>query len=100
MIKKVIRYSKYDLVQPIYKSRVLPGLTHGDYICDCPLCGDGVMVEDDDYDGMKIRCQHCGAEADGEYEMTRREAGRVFMRVCRDVMSNELIGKTKRTGAI
>ena len=78
-----ILYHKDDMVQPKFKSRVLPGLTHGDYICGCPCCGDGVMVEDDDYGGMKIRCQRCGADVDGEWEMNRREARRLFERIVR-----------------
>ena len=72
---------KYDLVQPGYKARVLTGLTHGDYICGCPRCGDGVMIEDDDYGGMMIRCQGCGTEAAGEYEMSRKEARKQFKHV-------------------
>jgi hypothetical protein len=56
----------------------LTELRHGRYICRCPLCGDGVLAEDEN-GSMKLRCQFCCTEAGGEWDMSRDRAVRVFL---------------------
>ncbi len=63
------------------------GLNYGDYVCRCPLCGDGVLVEDNiDTGNAVLMCQYCGEKLEINWSIEKRRASIIFKQVNSDII--------------